>query len=647
MILQAVSVLLNKSTSIIILPLDQIGLEQTQYIERIGGRPCFVNSDTISDTLLKDIGRVKYTHLLLSPELAVSERLRHIILEPNFISRLALVIVDEAHLVSQWGANFRTDYSRLSLLRSRLGPEIPWFACSATLDPTTLRELIQGIGLDETVKIQRTSIDRPELLIRTGIIPRNTRNKFSALRFLFDPVERPLDSSTVQPSNIPKTIVFFDRKRELHTAHKNLLMYLETHERFQYSRKKALEVVQVFTRETYQKDKDFVISELQKPGHQSNIRVVLATEALGIGVNLPDIRRSVQYGIPKGLLPSVLWQRGGRAAWDGQDGEIILLIDEWAKGKRVALPSKKQVVIGSSELDDIPQDPSDKGPNDENGLQERVIGSEAERRGRLPDFWFSMVNGDHCIRNLILKHFAEPGIQCSTTNPRCCSKCSKNYKLGKLDRAEHYIYNERGNRYGKIQKAINDDLINWANDQLNTVYPNTIFEPTANCFLSETRRIHLARNAHKILDLHDLQKMVGDWVRFNTYGQELFRVLRTSWSKHHRLPTSRQKWRHQAQAISNDEKVLIPSPSTSQPLPAAEQTPTHGSSQFLIFESLPQTPPVFPTPDLSYSTQPSTEKTTQEPPTPSSPQLLVNTRKRRPLSSISSNTIRIQRPRRH
>jgi hypothetical protein len=75
MILQAVSVLLDKSMSIVILPLDQIGKEQAEYIERIGGRPYFLNADTISNKLLKDVADAKYTHILMSPELAVSQRL--------------------------------------------------------------------------------------------------------------------------------------------------------------------------------------------------------------------------------------------------------------------------------------------------------------------------------------------------------------------------------------------------------------------------------------------------------------------------------------------------------------------------------------------------------------------------------------------
>lgn len=113
MILQAVSILLDKTISIVILPLDEIGKQQANKIARLGGRPCFLNADTISDRLLMDVRNAKYTHILLSPELAISEKLRKTILDPKFKDRLALVVVDEAHLVQLWGVSFRTDYAML------------------------------------------------------------------------------------------------------------------------------------------------------------------------------------------------------------------------------------------------------------------------------------------------------------------------------------------------------------------------------------------------------------------------------------------------------------------------------------------------------------------------------------------------------
>jgi superfamily II DNA helicase RecQ len=175
MLLQAVSLLLEKAITLIVLPLNQIGVEQTEYIRNLGGRPCFLNADTTSAELLEEVKAAKYTHVLLSPELAIGDKFRAVACHPQFRERLCLVAVDEAHLVAHWGRAFRTEYARMQQLRALLGKNVPWFACSATLDQATLETVKQGCGFLPDVKVQRTSINRPELVLRLGKIPKNKR----------------------------------------------------------------------------------------------------------------------------------------------------------------------------------------------------------------------------------------------------------------------------------------------------------------------------------------------------------------------------------------------------------------------------------------------------------------------------------------
>lgn len=91
-------------------------------------------------------------------------------------------------------------------------------------------------------------------------------------------------------------------------------------------------LIVTYTRDTHQKDNGILMSAFRKP--DSTIRVVLSPEALRMGVDLSDIRRTVLYALPKNLLPATLLQRGGRACWDGKNGEIILLVDSWTIGER-------------------------------------------------------------------------------------------------------------------------------------------------------------------------------------------------------------------------------------------------------------------------------------------------------------------------
>jgi superfamily II DNA helicase RecQ len=149
--------------------------------------------------IFADIRDGKYTHVLISPKLAIGDRFHVTAIDSVFKERLSLTVVDEAHLMSQWGRNFRTDYARLGQLRSLFGSHVLWFACSATLDTEALKKLKKGIGFEDNVPIMRTSIDRPELMIRIGWILKNSRQKTSALRFIFDERGRTDAKSTLMP----------------------------------------------------------------------------------------------------------------------------------------------------------------------------------------------------------------------------------------------------------------------------------------------------------------------------------------------------------------------------------------------------------------------------------------------------------------
>lgn len=249
MILQAASILRQKSLTVIIVPLDQIGADQAAVIKRIGGEPLFLNAKTINGKELEKLQKGVYTHVLISPELAISDRFRQTATTAAFQKLIGLVVVDEAHLVSQWGKDFRPSYSRLNQLRSILG-SVPWFACSATLDSATLNSLMKNIDFSPNVKIKRTSINRPELLIRRAWIPKDSRSKFSALRFLFSRDGTPAAESALRLEEVPKTVVFFETRAEATACAREIRNWLQQRPDNKYTRKEAQAAVQVFHRQT-------------------------------------------------------------------------------------------------------------------------------------------------------------------------------------------------------------------------------------------------------------------------------------------------------------------------------------------------------------------------------------------------------------
>ena len=134
MIMQMMSCFLCDSVVLIILSLNAIEAEQTVRIENLEDtQSVFVSHETIFTAMLVNIHRNVYTHILLSSELLVGKKFHSILTDSTFCSHVKLVVIDEVHLVTDWGQFFCVVYTQLWKLWMLLGQK-PWFACTATLD---------------------------------------------------------------------------------------------------------------------------------------------------------------------------------------------------------------------------------------------------------------------------------------------------------------------------------------------------------------------------------------------------------------------------------------------------------------------------------------------------------------------------------
>ena len=566
-ILQAVSVLLQKSTTIVILPLDQIGNEQSDYIRQIGGIPCFLNKDTICPKLLNEVQHGCFTHVLVSPELAIGDQFRPVASSPSFKQQVSLVVVDEAHLVHLWGRNFRAAYSRLNLLRSWLGSQIPWFACSATLDPETLESLKSGISFDPDVKVQRTSIDRPELLFRIGWIPKKAGYK--PLRFLFAADEKTTESVYQRLSEIPKTIIFFDSRKDAHTAAEECQAWLQDIKP-EWTYDNVTQSLKTFHRNTASANKDAILTEFGKEGARSQVRVIFATEALGMGVDLRDIRRTVQWGVPIGEHAATQLQRGGRASRDKLDGEMIMLLPEWVSGERSSGPKQRRSQKqgqGPPVIDAI-----DTGLKPEEEARKAKKLTDKQRRDHISDFWYNLANSERkdppmCIRRQFLDFFDERNEYQSGRRPnRCCSNCNPHNRLGKLD--GFYQYHELGPQANQRTRRVSEALSKWAEEQACLLYKDCAFLPESALFLSPDLRDKLAKNAHSVLDIESLRMLMGPWYWRKSHEQALFDIIWTSYRQANAKTPSTQASRSQTPGLSSQSTLIacsfdLSTPSTS------------------------------------------------------------------------------------
>ena len=222
MILQAVSALRRNTITIMIIPLTALGEEQYHKMERLPGcKPCLLTAKTITKMVMRKIRNSEFTHILLSPELANSPEFSNVATDPIFKSRVGLVVVDELHVVKQWGREFRKQYGRLSSLRRKLGTGIPWFGTTATLPDATLEAVKKSVAFKEDVRVIRTSVDRPEISLIIQPIEKNKVKTFEGLYFVLNKVINSSETGDYDLhvlSDIPKTIIYFESKAVINKA---------------------------------------------------------------------------------------------------------------------------------------------------------------------------------------------------------------------------------------------------------------------------------------------------------------------------------------------------------------------------------------------------------------------------------------------
>jgi superfamily II DNA helicase RecQ len=360
-VFHAYSVLTGRIT-IQLIPLSKLGEEQLESIRRYPEtKPCLVTANTKfqDPQLLGDIQAGIYTHILLGPEQATAPEFRTILQDPNFQSKVGLVAIDECHVLSQW-KEFRSEYVMIHELRRSLLSETVFFGCSATLDLETENAVKSFGGFREEgsnagqLEIIRTSVDRPDISICVLPILKGKMNSYEQLHFLLNqanslssatnPPQIPNDpregeepgTSSVHkstnsqdkptPQHIPKTIVFVDSKKKVISVASYLKSVLV---KKGYRIQLTHQTIGIYTSNVPKYDQDKLYDIFRE--EDSSIRIVVATTALGMGMNILDIPIVVQWDIPVTDDLGDLWQRFGRAArGPGQKGTAILFAPYWA-----------------------------------------------------------------------------------------------------------------------------------------------------------------------------------------------------------------------------------------------------------------------------------------------------------------------------
>ncbi|KAJ7103240.1 P-loop containing nucleoside triphosphate hydrolase protein [Mycena belliarum] len=285
--------LMREKFSLIISPLKVLQEDQAKRFKKVGLKAAAVNGDTYTRNLQKDLDSQTHNAIFTSPEMCFKhDPFRKWLRNPATAQRALGAIIDEAHCISQWGGDFRPHYAELYRLRGALPVGTPILATSATLSPAAIKDVCSTLHIDlDEAFVLNLGNDRPN--ITPSIIEMKSAKDYGALKQIFGP-----PSEVHGIADVPKSIVFANAvkktqiiKRMIYREYPNLppgsVDFLHAHRTAKAKRRVM---------------KDF---------RRGKIKILVATEAAGMGADISDIELIVQFGVPSSL--AVWTQRAGRA----------------------------------------------------------------------------------------------------------------------------------------------------------------------------------------------------------------------------------------------------------------------------------------------------------------------------------------------
>ncbi len=282
-----VPALAQEGVCLVITPLIALMKDQVSHLRQRGIRTAAIHSDMTHSAILQALDNCVYggTQILyVSPERLHSElfqaKFRHM--------KVSFITVDEAHCISQWGYDFRPSYLHIAEIR-QLKPEIPVLALTATATKEVVEDIQEQLRFKEK-NVFRMSFERKNL----AYVVRKATDKPSELRHILNSV------------NGSAIVYARSRKRTKETA--EWLMS------------------QNISATYYHAGLDVDVKDRHQQAWVNNEkRVMVATNAFGMGIDKPDVRLVIHIDSPDSL--EAYFQEAGRAGRDGKKAYAVLLYD--------------------------------------------------------------------------------------------------------------------------------------------------------------------------------------------------------------------------------------------------------------------------------------------------------------------------------
>ena len=354
-----VPALMLEGITLVISPLISLMSDQVKALNQAGVHAAYINSSLTENQIraaLAYAAQGKYKIIYVAPERLNTARF----LDFAYYADISMVTVDEAHCISQWGQDFRPSYLEIADFLAKLSDRPVVSAFTATATERVKQDIVASLHLQNPVTVV-TGFDRPNLFFRVV----NRKGGKETDNSIINYVKRHEDESG---------IIYCATKKNVDSVYALLLQYGIAAGR--YHAGLSLE-------ERKKNQDDFTYDR---------IRVMVATNAFGMGIDKSNVRYVLHYNMPQSL--EYYYQEAGRAGRDGEEAECVLFFS-----KQDIMINKRllqyKVTSGQASDDSVAR------ANEQRKLNEMIRYCET----------------DGCLRQFILSYFGD-------NSPCTCEKCS-------------------------------------------------------------------------------------------------------------------------------------------------------------------------------------------------------------------------------
>lgn len=351
--------LMLKGITLVISPLISLMSDQVKALNQAGVHAAYINSSLTENQIsmaLSYASQGRYKIIYVAPERLNTPRF----LDFACNADISMLTVDEAHCISQWGQDFRPSYLEIAGFLTRLPRQPIVGAFTATATERVKNDIVASLGLNNPVTMV-TGFDRPNLFFRVVTRRGGSQKDNSIINY----VKKHEDESG---------IIYCATKKNV-----DKLYTLLNEQGISAGRYHA----GLSNDERKQNQEDFTYDR---------IRVMVATNAFGMGIDKSNVRYVLHYNMPQSL--EYYYQEAGRAGRDGEEAECVLFFS------KQDIMINKFLLQNKASAGDVASD-MQKTANDQRKLQQMINYCET----------------DKCLREFILSYFGD-------TTPCICNKCS-------------------------------------------------------------------------------------------------------------------------------------------------------------------------------------------------------------------------------